>query len=128
MMPALNQTFKFSALSLLLGGLLGCTNLAQTGIGVSEIGDIQQNWQKYSTVYVKGTVEKQAPFLGTGAYQVQDATGTIWVVTQESLPSQGDEVLLKGQVKYQSIPIAGQELGEVYVDEVEQLQRKSTQQ
>lgn len=121
MMSGFNRTVKIGALSLAIGGLWGCTNLVKTGIGITPIENIQQNWQKYSTVYLKGTVGTQAPFLGSGAYQLQDRTGSIWVVTDETLPTPGETLILKGQVKHQSIPIAGQDLGEVYVEELEQL-------
>jgi len=42
------------------------------------------------------------------------------------LPQLGDEVLLKGEVRYKSITLkelAGKDLGEVYVEEMEQLKR-----
>jgi hypothetical protein len=119
------QPFKITALSLILGGLIGCNSLVQSRMGVTHIGDIKQNWQNYSTVYLKGNVENKAPFLGTGAYLLRDDTGSIWIVSEQPLPSPGDEIVLKGQVTYQSIPIAGQELGEVYLKELEQLQRNS---
>ncbi|MBD1810782.1 DNA-binding protein, partial [Microcoleus sp. FACHB-DQ6] len=54
-------------------------------------------------------------------------TGSIWILTtQEDLPQLGDEVLLKGEVRYKSITLkelAGKDLGEVYVEEMEQLKR-----
>lgn len=41
----------------------------------------------------------------------------IWVITnQKSLP-EGSEVVFKGKVRYQSIPLAGKELGEIYLEE-----------
>jgi hypothetical protein len=65
--------------------------------------------------------------LVAGAYKVQDATGAIWVLTNQTIPNVGDEVLIKGQLQFQSIPVAGQNLDEVYVQEEQQLQRKAGQ-
>ena len=126
-MLARRQILQISTLALLFGGLLGCGNMPKLrGAKTTPIGDVKNSWQKYSTVYLKGQVGKQAPFVGSAAYELEDPTGTIWVVTQETLPSSGDTVLLKGQVKYQSIPIAGKELGGVYVEEQKQLERVSS--
>ncbi len=121
MFQTLNQTVKICSLSLVLAGLSGCTNLVKSGVGVTAIEQIQSDWQKQNTVYLKGTVENRAPFLQSGAYQIQDGTGSIWVMTNSTLPNVGDQVVMKGEVTYQSIPIAGQELGEVYIKELEQL-------
>jgi hypothetical protein len=70
-----------------------------------------------SAIYLKGTVGKQVPFLDTKAYELQDSTGTIWVITQEKLPKQKDTVLLKGKVMHKNISIGGQTSKEVYVQE-----------
>lgn len=113
---------KLGAITILLSGLLGCGKVG-LNVPITKIGDLQQNRTAYSTVYVKGRVENQAPFLGTGAYEVRDGTGSIWVLTTRTLPNPGDEVLLKGEVQYKSIPINGQDLGEVYIAEIELLNR-----
>jgi hypothetical protein len=96
------------------------------GFNVASIGDIQQKRQVDGEVYLRGKVENRAPFVGNAAYQLQDGTGTIWVLTNQALPQLGDEVLLKGEVRYKSITLkelAGKDLGEVYVEEMEQLKR-----
>ncbi|HEY9634307.1 MAG TPA: hypothetical protein V6D14_12910 [Coleofasciculaceae cyanobacterium] len=115
------------------GGLSSCGHSAGLGIGgfnigaagnVTKISDIQQNQNATSTVYLQGQVATRAPFLGSGAYKLQDATGGIWVLTAQTLPNVGDEVLIKGQLQFQSIGVSGQELGEVYVQEQQVLQRR----
>lgn len=116
----------------LVGGLLSCNSMAQSGVSVlnsvsvpvTSIADIPQNQETNSTVYLKGKVAAQAPFMGSGAYELRDTTGKIWVLTTQTLPSRGDEVLIKGQVQYQSIPLAGKDIGEAYLQEQEQLERK----
>jgi RecJ-like exonuclease len=50
-------------------------------------------------VGLKGQVIKSASILGTGAYQLDDGTGTIWVVSKHGVPRQGARVAVKGEVK-----------------------------
>ena len=129
MLTAKTYLLHLGMLVLLLGGLVGCNGSPQLGdretaiqqkVNVSAIEVVQQEQQTDSTVYVRGKVGKRAPFLGSQAYELQDTTGTIWIVTTEAVPPTGTEVLVKGQVRYQSISLAGQEAGEVYVEELEQ--------
>lgn len=122
------RVLQLSSLSLLIGGIYSCSSLAQIQVGdlrvsVTNIAAIQPGGLS-STVYLKGRVESLAPFLGSGAYELQDATGKIWVIAPKTLPAKGDEVVIKGEVRQQSIPIDGQEAGEVYIQEQEQLERK----
>ena len=123
---------------LLFGGaLVSCGNSASLGIGginisniggnVTKISDIQQNHNTAGVIFLQGQVATRAPFLAAGAYKLQDATGAIWVMTNQPLPNVGDEVLIKGQLQFQSIPVGGQDLGEVYVQEQQQLQRRAGQ-
>ena len=125
------QRFCTGSLSLVLAsGFFSCGNLPMSqlnlGFNVASIGDIQKKRQVDGEVYLRGKVENRAPFVGNAAYQLQDGTGTIWVLTNQALPQLGDEVLLKGEVRYKSITLkelAGKDLGEVYVEEMEQLKR-----
>jgi hypothetical protein len=71
------------------------------------------------TVYLSGKVVHLAPFLGNGAYQVEDGTGKIWVVTAQTLPQVNQQINLKGKIEYQSLPFADQELGDFYLVELE---------
>ncbi|MFB8798795.1 MAG: DNA-binding protein [Microcoleus sp.] len=96
------------------------------GLNVASIGEVQQKRQVDAEVYLRGKVENRAPFVGNAAYQLQDDTGSIWILTKQVLPQLGDEVLLKGAVRYKTIKLkdlAGKDLGEVYVEEIEQLKR-----
>ena len=124
----LAKTVKITTLAILLGGLLGgCDNPTPFGIRVSPIGDVKGNWEKYSTVYLEGQVRKRVLFLVSSAYLLEDDTGNIWVVTTATPPNEGQPVVIKGQVKYQSIPISGKELGEVYIEEQKQLEQKQAE-
>jgi hypothetical protein len=126
---------KFSLGSLLLiltSSLLSCGNLPNSqfnfGFNTVKITDVQQKRQVDTEVYLQGKVENRAPFVGNAAYQLQDTTGSIWILTKQTLPQLGDDILVKGKVRYQSIKLkdlADQDLGEVYVEETEQIKRTS---
>jgi hypothetical protein len=44
-------------------------------------------------------VVKSASVLGRGAYQIDDGTGTVWVVTRRGAPRLGARVAVKGRVR-----------------------------
>lgn len=120
----------------LLAGLLGCGNLTQLavngfssklGVNVTSIREIKLEQDRNATIYLRGKVVKQVPLLGWRVYQLQDSTGAIWVLTNQTTPQLEDEVLIKAQVLYQSIPLEGKEFGEVYVEQQEQLERTPAQ-
>lgn len=120
----------------LLGGLMGCGDLTKSslnalnitsGIDVTPIRDLTPKQDNDATVYLQGKVAVEVPLLKQHVYQLQDSTGTIWILTNNTTPQIGDKVLIKGQVRYQSIPLAGKEFGEVYVKEQEQLERTPAQ-
>lgn len=68
------------------------------------IGDIERNPSKYQDkeVVIAGRVTDSyginvpgTPIRG-GAYKIEDGTGSIWVVTEEGVPSRGAEVGVRG--------------------------------
>ena len=112
-------------LPLLLAGVIGCTPVNYLGLAQPPVTPIrelvEQEKTEDSTIYLQGTVIDRAPFLENGSYQLQDETGTIWVLTNGVLPQPGDQIMIKGEIEYQSIDLDGQDLGELYIVEVEQL-------
>jgi hypothetical protein len=97
----------------LLASLVGCR---------SPLITVKESSQKVSkTVYLTGKVVRLAPFLDSAAYQIEDGTGKIWVVTTQTLPPSNQQINIKGKIEYQSLPIAEQELGDFYVVELERL-------
>jgi hypothetical protein len=50
-------------------------------------------------VGIAGTVGDSYGVLGTGAYELDDGSGTIWVVTKSGVPSRGSKVGAKGRVQ-----------------------------
>lgn len=106
----------------LLGGLLSCGHLGQFGMNaiganITLIQDLKPQQDDGTTVYVQGQVEKRIPLLNQYAYQINDSTGKIWVVTNQAGLGKGEQVVIKGKVRHQSIPLAGKEYGEVYIEE-----------
>jgi hypothetical protein len=82
---------------------------------VTPIQKISQKNQD-TTIYIQGTVEKTAPLIKKKAYQINDSTGKIWVITNQRNLVIGEQVILKGDVRYKSIPLADQEYGEIYLE------------
>lgn len=98
----------------LLVSLVSCRSSL---ISVEEIS--QQNIDQ--TVHLTGKVVHVSPLIDRAAYQIEDATGKIWVVTTQNPPELGKSISLKGNIQYQSLPFAKQELGELYLVELEKL-------
>jgi hypothetical protein len=94
---------KFLALSLVLSTAFlaaGCPDR-------ESIGKISANPAKYydKEVVVAGTVKKgfglSIPMTNVrgGVYKIDDGTGSIWVVTQQSIPAEGAQLGVKGRVQ-----------------------------
>lgn len=75
-------------------GLTACPNR-------TDIGKITADPDRYmrKEVGVAGSVVNSygVPFVG-GAYELDDGTGRIWVLTERSVPSKGSRVGAKGRV------------------------------
>ena len=70
------------------------------------IADIEANPSKYldKEIAIAGTVKDSygvsipgTPIRG-GAYKIDDGTGSIWVVTEDSVPNKGSELGVKGRI------------------------------
>ncbi len=96
-------------LPLLLAALLGLTACPSR----TTINKINADPQRYfdKEVGVAGTVTDSygVPFVG-GAYELDDGTGRIWVVTERGTPSRGARVGVKGRV-YSGPTIRGRNVG-----------------
>lgn len=69
-------------------------------------------------VQVEGKIKAQAPLMGgQRAYEVQDETGSVWVVTSRAVPATGSQVNVQGKVRLQKIDLAGQDQSTVYIDQ-----------
>ncbi len=112
--PVISKLLLISLGTILLGSLVSCKTAF---ISIDKIST--QNIGK--TIYVTGKVVHLAPFVDNAAYQIEDATGKIWIVTSQTSPQLGQQITIKGKIEYQSLPFAEQELGDLYLVELEQL-------
>lgn len=79
----------------------------------------QRNWLT-ETVRLQGQVGARAPLLKGQVYELQDRTGKVWVLSPMTNLKTGDSIMIQGRVRYEAIEIAGQNLGEVYIEEQRQ--------
>lgn len=116
----------FAIYSFLGVGLVSCGGLSpytmnridlMTGVNVVNIRNLTHEQNTESTVYLRGKVIRQVPLVDWRVYQLQDTTGSIWVLSKKTNLRPQEQVLIKGKVRHQSIPIAGKDFGEVYLEE-----------
>lgn len=101
---------KSILLSLMLLGTLLLTACPQR----TTISKINGDPGRYRNkeVGVAGTVTDSYGVLGNGAYELDDGTGKLWVVTRRGVPSRGARVGAKGRV-YTGFSFGGRSLGTV---------------
>ncbi|MCL6481126.1 MAG: hypothetical protein K6U02_05305 [Firmicutes bacterium] len=75
-------------------------------------------------VAIRGEVVNSFGVLGPGAYEVDDGTGRIWVVTDRGVPSRGARIRLVGRVT-SGVTVAGRTFGNVIRERDRELQRTS---
>ncbi|MEH2247981.1 hypothetical protein [Nostoc sp.] len=118
--------YRLGLIFFLVVGLCSCGSLPSSGLNgvnlkigtnVTPIREIKPKQDNQATVYIQGQVEKQAPLMKQWGYQINDSTGKIWVLTNQKNLAKGAQVVIKGKIRYRSIPLAGKELGEVYLEE-----------
>lgn len=71
---------------------------------------------------LQGEVRQQIPLLNQSLYQLQDSSGSIWVLTAGPPPAVGEQVLIQAQIHYEQILLQGQDIGEHYAEELERLE------
>jgi len=78
---------------------LACSLLLTGCASITPIGDLLNNSSRYDgkTVRVAGEVHESAGILGGGAYQLNDGTGTLTVVSEQASPPRtGARIGVKG--------------------------------
>ncbi|MGI2909242.1 hypothetical protein [Tolypothrix sp. VBCCA 56010] len=86
------------------------------GVNVTPIRELKPRQDK-GTVYIQGKVNSSVPLVKQQVYQINDSTGKIWVLTNQTDWKEGQSVVVKAKVNYQSIPLGGKEFGEIYLEE-----------
>jgi membrane protein implicated in regulation of membrane protease activity len=115
--------FKITILPLMIFGLISCNSLT---VAIPVLNNphnphttSQIEQQKPNTeISLIGKVINVAPFLRGGAYQLEDNTGSIWVITEEDLPTKGEQIKIKGIIKQENIVIETQDFSEYYLFEL----------
>jgi hypothetical protein len=106
-MQSLKKTV--AAFSLLAGLLLLTACPSQTTI--SKINADPGRYRN-KEVGVVGVVRDSYGVLGNGAYEIDDGTGRLWVVTRRGVPSRGSRVGAKGRI-YTGFNFGGRNFGTV---------------
>lgn len=80
---------------------LGTTLLLLPACEQKSIHNILVDPHRYAhqEVGVKGHVVRSYAVLGHGAYEVDDGTGTLWVISQAGVPRRGARVAVKGTIR-----------------------------
>jgi uncharacterized lipoprotein YajG len=114
-MPSIRKFAYF--LSLLVGTLLLTACPSETTI--SKINSDPGRYRDKDVVVV-GKVTDSYGVLGTGAYEIDDGTGRIWVAATRGVPSKGSRVGVKGRV-HTGLTITGRNFGTI----IEESDRRS---
>lgn len=75
--------------------------LVLAGCEQKKINEILADPQRYANreVGVTGNVVRSVSVLGKGAYQVDDGTGKLWVISDKGVPREGARVGVKGKIR-----------------------------
>lgn len=107
-----NDKMRIIYLCLVLFVVYGCNSY----VHISEIREDPQKYQdKQVTVRGKVIETFALPFLHKGMYQIDDDTGKIWILSQDTVPFRGEEVTVNGTIK-SAITINDQTFGTVLVE------------
>ena len=101
---------KAAAFTVLIGGLLLLTACPSQ----TNISKINADPDRYrgKEVGIAGRVTDSYGIPGAGAYEIDDGTDKIWVVTRRGVPSRGARVGAKGRV-HTGFSFAGRSFGTV---------------
>ena len=107
---------KFGLWILTSIGLVSC-NFSHNSIAIENISEKQLG----KTVQVTGKVTELAPLIRSAGYQLQDDTGSIWVITSNSLPILETKITIKATVQTQDMTLADKKFDELYLIELQKL-------
>ena len=93
------QPGKYRRYAILLGFVLWA--FAMSGCEQKTINQIKAEPSKYANrdVAVAGQVTRSFSVLGRGAYEIDDGTGKLWVVSEKGVPREGSKVVVKGKIR-----------------------------
>jgi len=121
-------------LSLLAIALIGCNRAAesstpimdiktvQAATDLSPIAGLEKEANADALIVLKGKIGNRVPLAGETAYELQDDTGIIWVISKPPVPNEGDVVVIRGKRRYQTMRLQGKTQKMPYIEQQEQLQ------
>lgn len=84
------------------------------------LGELSRS-QARTLVMVAGEVVAVVPMVDQALYQLADESGQVWVLTSAPPPPLGTELRLEVEMRYETILVQGQDIGEVYALERQRL-------
>ncbi len=80
---------------------LALAALFLAGCEQKTINEIKAQPDRYANrdVGIRGEVTESFSILGRGAYQVDDGTGKLWVISEKGVPRKGSHVAVKGRIR-----------------------------
>ena len=91
------RAFQFALLTLVAAGALTSTACAST----KTINELLADPARYrnDTVQLSGEVVDSYSVANRGAYQIDDGTGRLWIVSEHGVPRRSARVTVKGEVR-----------------------------
>jgi hypothetical protein len=74
--------------------------LAMSGCEQRSINEIKADPSRYANreVSIAGTVVRSVSVLGRGAYEIEDGTGKLWIVSERGVPREGAKIVVRGTI------------------------------
>jgi membrane protein implicated in regulation of membrane protease activity len=81
--------------------VLSILSISMVACEQKTINQIMAEPDRYANkeVGISGTVARSYSVLGKGAYEVDDGTGKLWVVSDQGVPRTGSRVAVKGKIR-----------------------------
>jgi hypothetical protein len=75
--------------------------LLMAGCERKTINDLRAEPGRYANkeVAVGGKVLRSVSVLGTGAYEIDDGTGKLWIISKRGVPREGARIVVKGTIR-----------------------------
>jgi hypothetical protein len=102
---------RLGSLSLILAAVFLLTACPKEATTISKINADPGRYRD-KEIAIVGTVRDSYGVLGNGAYEIDDGTGRLWVVTRRGVPARGARVGAKGRI-YTGFNFGGRNFGTV---------------
>ncbi|MEM9213625.1 MAG: hypothetical protein AAGD25_04690 [Cyanobacteria bacterium P01_F01_bin.150] len=108
------QRLSLLGACVIFGSVQGCR------IGSRSIESLQEIHQYPTTVTVEGIVGDRVPLVNQYLYELEDASGTIWVQSAGDISNMAAQqrIQVKGKLQHYSMPEFGSGYGELLIKEL----------